>query len=210
MRCSAEPRLQVVMKFRSLKRFWSAHLLPHSSRQGRFVAPRIYSAAGRPVFVLQLQRTKCFCTDSCIFWWRRRGLSFQKSKRSRRPRLNGVLKWFSARGHRHKLWDCETKPKQHVEFIFKSGFLVVPASLKSMFKITDLICDRWLLFLLEGTLSRCECRPGTKSVYLCAAKSVFVLLLTVDMSRMHEVAQQFGMISKTPSMISSLAVLLLL
>lgn len=74
MRCSAKPQLVWFMKFQSLKRFWSTYLLPHSSRQGRFAAARIYSAADWPVFVLQLQRTKCFCTGSCIFWWRRRGL----------------------------------------------------------------------------------------------------------------------------------------
>lgn len=73
-RCSAELRACAVMKILNLKHFWSTYLLPHSSRQGWFAAARIYSPADRPVFVLQLQRTKCFCTGPCIFWWRRRGL----------------------------------------------------------------------------------------------------------------------------------------
>lgn len=150
------------------------------------------------VFVLQLKRTKCFSTDSCIFWWHRRGLSFQKSKRSRRAGLNGVLKWFSARHHMpQKLWDSETKPKAACwvyfpvrDFFFWSCRLRSKACLSSLtWFMTDDCC-----YCLKGRCQDASAGPALKvCVYLRAAKSVFVLLPTIYVCRMHKVAQQLLM-----------------
>lgn len=132
------------MKSLSPDHFWGTYLQPPSSCQRLFAVEQIYSPAGWLTFALQLHRRKCF-----LFWplyilvvqaW---SWLCRKVNAAAGAAEHGE-KWFSTqtqpafRPHsNHTLWNSKGKPKQQVQFIFNSKFMVMPTLHKSMFSLTN-------------------------------------------------------------------------